>query len=148
MNTKPTTVRQLRTGLIIALLVICNLMAQAQRRSTYENPALAGDYPDPSVIRVGTNYWAVATSSEWAPEFPILFSTDLVNWKIVGAVFQKRPEWSVGNYWAPEISYDRGKYFVYYVGRKSGGPLCAAVATSSTPTGPYQDHGPLICQDA
>src|SRR5215213_1666350 len=136
-----------KTCLITALLLICNV-AQAQRRPTYENPALAGDYPDPSVIRVGTNYWAVATSSEWGPEFPILFSSDLVNWNLVGSVFQKRPGWSVGNYWAPEISYDRGRYFVYYVGRKSGGSLCVAVATSSRPAGPYRDHGPLVCQDA
>lgn len=148
MKIKTTTVCQFRAVLIAALLITCNVIAQAQRQATYENPALAGDYPDPSVIKVGTNYWAVATSSEWAPEFPILFSKDLVNWSIVGAVFQKRPEWSVGNYWAPEIVYYRGRYFVYYVGRKSGGPLCVAVATSARPTGPYQDHGPLVCQDA
>jgi beta-xylosidase len=139
--------RPLRTALITSLLITCSVIAEAQKRS-YENPALAGDYPDPSVIRVGTNYWAVATSSEWAPEFPILFSKDLVNWNIVGAVFQKRPAWSAGNYWAPEISYHRGRYFVYYVGRKSGASLCVAVATSSRPAGPYQDHGPLVCQDA
>ena len=148
MKSNPTTIKALRIVLITTLLLICNVITQAQRRPGYENPALAGDYPDPSVIRIGRNYWAVATSSEWGPEFPILLSTDLVNWRIVGAVFQKRPQWSVGNYWAPEISYYRGKYFVYYVGRKSGGSLCAAVATSDRPSGPYRDHGPLVCQDA
>jgi xylan 1,4-beta-xylosidase len=148
MKAKSQLVRKLRITLIAALLITCNVIAHAQRRSTYENPALAGDYPDPSVIRVGADYWAVATSSEWAPEFPIFVSSDLVNWRVVGAVFQKRPAWSVGNYWAPEIAYDRGKYFVYYVGRRSGGPLCVAVATSNRPAGPYQDHGPMICQDA
>lgn len=137
-----------RTPIVAALLITCSVLAHAQKRTTYENPALAGDYPDPSVVRVGANYWAVATSSEWAPEFPILFSSDLVNWRIVGAVFQKRPGWSVGNYWAPEIAYYRGRYFVYYVARKSGGPLCVAVATSARPAGPYQDHGALVCQDA
>src|SRR5215204_1337481 len=139
MKAKSQMVRHLRTGLIAALLVVCNVIATAQRRSTYENPALAGDYPDPSVIRVGRNYWAVATSSEWAPEFPILFSNDLVNWEIVGAVFQKRPGWSTGNYWAPEISYYRGKYFVYYVAKKNGASLCVAVAISAKPAGPYDD---------
>lgn len=148
MKPKAHIVQELRIALIAALLVTCTAIAHAQNGSTRENPALAGDYPDPSVIRVGGNYWAVATSSEWAPEFPILYSRDLVNWEIVGAVFQKRPAWSVGNYWAPEISYDRGKYFVYYVARKSGGSLCVAVATSSRAAGPYQDHGPLVCQDA
>ncbi|MEN3328855.1 MAG: xylan 1,4-beta-xylosidase [Acidobacteriota bacterium] len=148
MKPNPQIRRQLRTPIITALLIACSLGANAQRRSTYENPALAGDYPDPSIIRVGANYWAVTTSSEWAPEFPILASRDLVNWKFVGAVFQNRPAWSTGNYWAPEISYYRGKYFVYYVGHKNDGPLCVAVATSNGAAGPYQDHGPLVCQDA
>ncbi|MBA3439081.1 MAG: family 43 glycosylhydrolase [Pyrinomonadaceae bacterium] len=114
----------------------------------YTNPALAGDYPDPSVIRVGRDYWATATTSEWGPEFPILHSRDLVNWRIVGAVFRQRPAWSVGNYWAPEISQDRGRYFVYYTARKKDGPLCVAVATAAKPSGPYTDHGPLTCQEA
>ena len=130
------------------LLALCSLGAVAQRRATYSNPALAGDYPDPSIIRVGTDYWAVATSSEWAPEFPIMYSRDLVNWQVVGAVFHKRPGWSTGNYWAPEIASYRGRYFVYYVGHKKDGPLCVAVATANKPTGPYKDHGPLVCQDA
>jgi xylan 1,4-beta-xylosidase len=97
--------------------------AQARQSAAYINPVAAGDYPDPSVIRVGRDYWATATSSEWAPEFPILHSRDLVNWKVVGAVFQQRPAWSVGNYWAPEISEYRGRYFVYYVARKTRGAL-------------------------
>src|ERR1051325_6616947 len=61
--------------------------ARAQSGASYANPVLAGDYPDPSVIRVGKDFWATATSSEWGPQFPILHSTDLVNWEVVGAVF-------------------------------------------------------------
>ncbi len=131
----------------MALACVCATQAAAQRRAQYTNPVLAGDYPDPSVIRVGRDYWATATSSEWAPEFPILHSRDLVNWRIVGAVFSKRPAWSVGNYWAPEISVDRGRYYIYYTARKKGGPLCVAVATAKNPAGPYTDHGPLVCQE-
>lgn len=114
---------------------------------SYANPVIAGNYPDPSVIRVGPDYWATATSSGWAPQFPILHSRDLVNWEVVGSVFQKRPAWSNGNYWAPEITRYRGRYYVYYVGRKKDGPRCVAVATAKQPTGPYTDHGPLICQE-
>jgi beta-xylosidase len=135
----------------LALLALCLFAsaapAAAQRRATYSNPVEAGDYPDPSVIRVGRDYWASATTSEWGPEFPILHSRDLVNWRVVGAVFQRRPEWAVGSFWAPEISQDRGRFFVYYVARKKGGPLCAAVATAPRPQGPYRDHGPLVCQE-
>jgi beta-xylosidase len=148
MKTTREIVRQLSVAFILLLLVLGSLSASAQKRVTYTNPALAGDYPDPSIIRVGNGYWATATSSEWAPEFPIMYSRDLVNWEVVGAVFQKRPSWSIGNYWAPEIASYRGRYFVYYVGRKKDGPLCVAVATANKPAGPYKDHGPLVCQDA
>jgi xylan 1,4-beta-xylosidase len=131
----------------ILILLASAFVVQAQRNATYTNPVLAGDYPDPSVIRVGKDYYATATSSEWAPEFPILHSTDLVNWEIVGTVFPTRPAWSVGNYWAPEIWQDRGKFYIFYVARKAGANLCIAVATASKPTGPYTDHGALACQE-
>jgi beta-xylosidase len=114
----------------------------------YQNPVLRGDYPDPSVVRVGANYWATATSSEWAPQFPILHSSDLVNWKIVGNVFDERPKWAVGNFWAPEITWHNGKFYVYYVARNREGRLSVAVATAPQATGPYTDHGPLVSQHA
>ncbi|HZH91959.1 MAG TPA: family 43 glycosylhydrolase [Pyrinomonadaceae bacterium] len=136
-----------RAAFYVALLSVFAGGAAAQSRAVYTNPALAGDYPDPSVIRVGQDYWATATSSEWAPEFPILHSRDLVNWRVVGAVFQKRPAWSVGNYWAPEIAEDRGRFYIYYTAKKKDGPLCVAVATARRPQGPYTDHGPLVCQE-
>lgn len=151
MATKEFTNRLLHLAWTAVLIVACTASVSAQRRTNgavYTNPALAGDYPDPSVIRVGRDYWATATTSEWAPEFPILHSRDLVNWRIVGSVFQTRPAWSIGNYWAPEIAEDRGRYFVYYTARKKDGPLCVAVATAAKPAGPYTDRGPLICQEA
>jgi beta-xylosidase len=118
----------------------------AQGRATYTNPVAAGDFPDPTVIRVGGDYWATATTSEWGPEYPILHSRDLVNWEAVGVIFKKRPAWAVGSFWAPELVHDRGRFFAYYVARKRGGPLCVAVATAPHPQGPYTDRGPMICQ--
>src|SRR6185503_817600 len=132
-----------RIFLTAAFALSCTARFQAAH---YSNPAIAGDYPDPSVIRVGTDYWAVATSSEWGPQFPLLLSKDLVNWQVVGSVFSKRPEWSVANYWAPEITEYKGRYYVYYVGRKKGGPLAIGVATADKPSGPYNDHGPMVAQ--
>jgi xylan 1,4-beta-xylosidase len=132
--------------LCLALLLATRLVAAD--KLNFANPVLPGDYPDPSVIRVGNEYWATATTSEWAPLFPILKSCDLVHWEHVGNVFEKRPAWSVGNYWAPEIAEHQGTYFIYYVGRKKGGPLSLAVATALHPTGPWTDHGPLIGQEA
>ncbi len=126
-----------------ALLIALPLAA-----GSYTNPVMPGDFPDPSVIRVGRDYWATATTSQWAPIFPLLHSTDLVNWELRGAVFQTPPSWSAGSYWAPEIAADGGRFFVYYTSRKKDGPLCVAVADAARPQGPYTDHGPLVCQEA
>lgn len=113
----------------------------------YTNPVLPGDHPDPSIIRAGNDFWATSTSSEWGPQFLLQHSTDLVNWKIAGVVFPHRPGWAVGNFWAPEISEYKGRYQVYYVGRKRGGPLAVAVAVADKPGGPYTDKGPIVAQD-
>lgn len=115
---------------------------------TYSNPVLPGDFPDPSIIRVGDDYWATATSSEWGPLFPILHSRDLVNWELLGHVFTNKPAWSSKNYWAPEISYHDGKFYLYYVGRKNetNGVLNIAVASADKPQGPWTDHGPFLSQ--
>jgi beta-xylosidase len=145
-----------RFALLIALPLATAIAAagagQTQTASkaaaSYSNPVLAGDYPDPSVIRVGRDYWATATTSQWAPIFPLLHSTDLVNWESRGAVFQTPPLWSAGSYWAPEISADGGRFFVYYTARKKEGPLCVAVADAARPEGPYTDRGALVCQEA
>src|SRR4051794_27784175 len=113
----------------VSLIGFLVLGASLASGAEYRNPVIPGDYPDPSVIRVGKEFWATATSSEWGPQFPLLRSTDLVNWEQAGNVFAHRPAWSAANFWAPEISVYKGKYFVYYVGRKSGGPLAVAVAS-------------------
>lgn len=115
--------------------------------ANYSNPVMPGDFPDPSVIRVGEDYWATATASEWGPIFPILHSRDLVNWELKGHIFNEKPKWSSKNYWAPELEYYKGKYYVYYVGRSiSDNRLHVAVATAENPLGPWTDHGSLIGQ--
>ena len=143
-----------RFALLIALPLLTAIGAPGARQSQtpktpfFSNPVLPGDFPDPSVIRVGRDYWATATTSQWAPIFPLLHSTDLVNWEVRGAVFQTPPSWSAGSYWAPEIAADAGRFFVYYTSRKKDGPLCVAVADAAGPQGPYTDRGPLVCQEA
>jgi beta-xylosidase len=139
------TARAILASLLFIACAALNVPAQ-QQPAAYANPVIAGDYPDPSVIRTGADYWATTTSGEWAPLFPILHSRDLVNWKVAGAVFRQRPSWAERNFWAPEIVEDRGRFFVFYTARKKGGPLCVAVATASQAAGPYTDRGPLVCQ--
>jgi xylan 1,4-beta-xylosidase len=109
---------------------------------------LPGDYPDPSVVKIGDNYWATATTSNWAPLFPLLVSKDLYNWENKGHVFTQLPAWADYYFWAPEITYDNGKVYVFYAAHKKNGNLCLGVASASKPEGPYKDHGPLMCEAA
>jgi beta-xylosidase len=113
------------------------------------NPVLPGDYADPSVTTVGNTYWASATSSNWGPIFPLLTSKNLLEWKLVGHVFpDKGPAWADYYFWAPEISQEGKKTYVYYTAHKKNGPLCVGIASADNPAGPYTDHGPLVGQAA
>ena len=128
------------------LALLAALAPQLSAEETYKNPVIPGDHPDPSIIRVGKDYWATCTSSAWGPLFPLLHSRDLVNWEQTGAVLAHRPEWAVGDFWAPEISEFNGKFFVYFVAREHDGHLAVSVATADKPSGPYTAHDPLIAQ--
>jgi xylan 1,4-beta-xylosidase len=123
------------------VLLVLALQTSAQRL------VLPGDYPDPSVVKIGDTYWASATTSNWAPAYPLLKSKDLVNWQTTGHVFKQKPQWADYYFWAPEITYDNGKVYVYYTAHKKDGNLCIAVASADRPEGPYKDHGPLMCQE-
>lgn len=109
---------------------------------------LPGDYPDPSVVRIGDAYWATATTSNWAPVFPLLESKDLYHWETRAHVFTQLPAWADYYFWAPEITYDQGKVYVFYAAHKKNGNLCLGVASADKPEGPYRDHGALMCQEA
>ncbi|WP_082125930.1 family 43 glycosylhydrolase [Silvibacterium bohemicum] len=131
---------------ILSVLIAVSVLLSCSPAAAQGNPILPGDHPDPSIIRANGFYWASNTSAEWAPVFPIFRSSDLRNWQTTGSVFRARPDWAVRNFWAPELVNDRGHFRVYYAARKKDGPLCVAVATASAPQGPYEDHGPLVCQ--
>ena len=111
------------------------------------NPVMPGDFPDPSVTKVGDTYWASATTSNWGPVFPLLKSKNLTNWQLVGYVFpDKLPEWADYYFWAPEISQEGAKTYVFYAAHKKGGNLAVGVASADKPEGPYRDHGPLVAE--
>jgi beta-xylosidase len=114
-------------------------------QAALREPSIPGDHPDPSVIRVGKEYWATSTSGDCAPAFPLFRSASSPDtWRQVGSIFETPPAWAKGDFWAPVN--DRGHIFAYYTARNSNGVLCVAVATANTPQGPYTDHGPLFCQ--
>lgn len=86
---------------------------------TYQNPILYADYSDPDVIRVGEDYYMVASSFTYLPGVPLLHSRDLVHWEIINYCvpelpFEKynRPSHGSGT-WAPSIRYHDGTFFVF-----------------------------------
>ena len=121
----------------------------ATASALFANPVLPGDFPDPSVVKVGDTYWASATSSNWGPAFPLLKSKNLTGWELVGHVFpDKLPAWADYYFWAPEITQEGNKTYVFYTAHKRGGNLAVGVASADRPEGPYRDHGPLVGQPA
>lgn len=54
----------------------------------YQNPVIRGFYPDPSICRVGEDYYLVTSSFEYFPGIPVFHSRDLVNWKQIGNCVQ------------------------------------------------------------
>ncbi len=129
------------------IFVFCFLFLFNNIHSFSQQLVMRGDHADPSVVKIGDTYWASATSSNWLPAYPLLKSKDLVNWKTEGYVFNQAPAWADYYFWAPEISYENGKVYIYYAAHKKGGNLCLSVASADKPEGPYTDHGPLMCQE-
>ncbi|GAA0448569.1 MULTISPECIES: family 43 glycosylhydrolase [Sphingomonas] len=87
---------------------------EGQRRAdlgngTYLNPVLAGDRPDPNVLKDGDDYYAAFSSFLYYPGVPIWHSRDLVNWTPITAAL-KAP---IGNVWALDIAKHDGRYFIY-----------------------------------
>src|SRR3954469_9654109 len=111
----------LRSIPVIPLFLVATSLLRAQVL------VMPGDHPDPSVVKIGNEYWASATTSNWLPAFPLMKSADLIHWQQAGAIFDRKPEWADYYFWAPEISYDNGKIYVYYAAHKKGGNLCVAV---------------------
>lgn len=84
----------------------------------YRNPIRTGMFPDPSVVRVGEDYYMVNSSFIFFPCIPISHSKDLIHWKIIGHAITN-PDWAYledleggRGYWAPDISYHQGKFYI------------------------------------
>lgn len=97
-----------------------------QGDGTYCNPIIHADYSDPDVIRVGDDYYMVASSFTCFPGIPVLHSKDLVNWRIINHVYcelpfdrYKYPAHGQGS-WAPAIRYHDGLYYVYFCTPEEG----------------------------
>ena len=114
---------------------------------TYTNPILYADYSDPDAIRVGDDYFMVASSFNCVPGLPILHSRDLVNWKLIGHALPKLPPFEVfdkvqhgGGIWAPCIRYHKNEFYIYYPDPDFG----IYRVKAKNPAGPWSE--PLLVQ--
>lgn len=88
---------------------------------SYRNPVLYADYSDPDAVRVGRDFYLIASSFTCVPGLPVLRSRDLVNWRLVNhalpvqmpAEHYAEPRHG-GGVWAPSIRYRAGRYWIYY----------------------------------
>jgi alpha-N-arabinofuranosidase len=108
----------------------------------YHNPIVAGFYPDPSICRVGDDYYLVNSSFQYFPGLPIWHSKDLVNWTQIGNVIDRPSQYpmqggdvSRGMY-APAVSYHDGTYYVVCTLVGGGGNF---YVTAKDPKGPWSD---------
>lgn len=112
----------------------------------YQNPVHRGMFPDPSIVRVGNDYYMVNSTFVFFPCIPISHSTDLIHWKIIGHAITN-PEWAYldeleggRGYWAPDISYYNGRFYITATYRMNDtGDVCRKqmVVSSDRPEGPY-----------
>lgn len=134
--------------LIVLLFFVCCILANAQIKTagtTYRNPVIAGDFPDPTIIRVDKNYYAAGTSSDFAPHYPLYHSVDLINWERIGFCLMETPKWASGSFWAPELFYNNGVYYLYYTAkRKTDNVSCIGVATTTDIHRGFTDKSILI----
>lgn len=105
----------------------------------YLNPIFPGEYPDPSVVRVGADYYMTHTPETASPALLVWHSRDLVNWEMLGPALAR----SVGNIWAPEIVHHRGRFYIYFPAqvRDAGGKSHRTnfVTTATNPAGPWSE---------
>lgn len=76
---------------------------------TFLNPILAGDRPDPSILKDGDDYYMTHSSFDAYPGLLIWHSKDLVNWAPVGPALKT----NIGSVWAPELCKHNGRYYLY-----------------------------------
>uniref|UniRef100_UPI00241F6A42 family 43 glycosylhydrolase n=1 Tax=Clostridium tertium TaxID=1559 RepID=UPI00241F6A42 len=119
----------------------------------YTNPQNIDLIAAPFVLRTEDGkYYAYGTSDKiQASGYLAWESDDLITWKEVGVAYMaKRGSWSNRDYWAPEVYYKNGKYYMYYTARdRETKNLGLGVAASDNPYGPFEDitNRPIIGEE-
>ncbi|MFJ9636653.1 glycoside hydrolase family 43 protein [Streptomyces sp. NPDC101178] len=127
--------------------------ATPETYGTIVNPVLPGFHPDPSILRVGGDYYLATSTFEWLPGVAVHHSRDLVHWRPLGGLLREerlidltgRPD--SGGVWAPCLSYTGGLFHLVYsdVTNLSGAfkDVRNHVVTAPSLTGPWSEPAPF-----
>ena len=105
---------------------------------TFLNPIMAGDHPDPSILKDGFDYYMTFSSFDTNPGLVLWHSRDLVNWQPIGTALSKY----IGSIWAPDLCKHNGRYFIYFPSQKTSNPDSKTsnwVVWSDRIAGPWSD---------
>lgn len=115
---------------------------EAQSAATFQNPVLPGFHPDPSIVRVGDDFYSVTSTFSWFPGLPIFHSTDLVNWRFIGNAIDRPSQVDFSalgtnrGLFAPAITHHGGKFWIVNTCIECKGNF---VITATDPAGPWSD---------
>ena len=115
-------------------------------KTTFTNPVIWADVPDPDVIRVGDTFYMVSTTMHLMPGAPIMESKDLVHWETVSYVFDKlkdTPKYDMKEgtvygrgQWATSIRYKDGHFYIVF--SPNDAPYKSYIFTSTSARGPWK----------
>ena len=126
---------------LAAIWSLSNNISCAQT-TTLINPILAGFYPDPSVLKVESDYYLINSTFAYFPGIPVFHSKDLKNWKQIGNVINRPSQMNFMGHrmtrglFAPAIDFNNGTYYVTCTLIDKGGNF---VVTAKDPAGPWSD---------
>ncbi|BBF80252.1 glycoside hydrolase family 43 protein [Asticcacaulis excentricus] len=119
------------------------VFAEPTSPDTYQNPILAGYHPDPSVARVGEDYYLINSTFAFYPGIPVFHSRDLVNWTQIGNAIDRpsmmpfdKLHLGYNGIYAPTIRYKDGLFYIITTCVGCGGNF---VITTKDPKGPWSD---------
>lgn len=99
----------------------------ASAEGLIQNPVLRGFNPDPSILRVGEDYFIATSTFEWFPGVQVHHSRDLVHWRLLTRPLSRRSQLDMlgnpdsGGIWAPQLSYQGGLFHLIYTDVKTWG---------------------------
>lgn len=142
-----------RTRKFLSLLIVSALFVLAAcGGKPSSQAAYSGDFPDPSVVRVGNIYYAFATQGVGGfPAIQRILSPDGVHWAPTPQpeALAALPKWADNSgTWSPSVQFINGAYVMYYSVHQIGGRHCLSVATALSPGDQFVDGTtkPLLCQ--